>query len=127
MSAVRYSDSVVYFERDFAHLPIDHLRDVGVGDFDLEVGRLLDQQLLLDHVVERLELERARGRVGRRLRHLAALNSAQRALPQIDQRDRLVADYRDDAVEQQRLLLRRGGRGRSRLLSSNRSGGDESE
>ena len=57
-----------------AHLTVDHLRHVGVGDFDLEVGRLLDQQLLLDHVVERLDLERPLRRVVRRLRHFTALD-----------------------------------------------------
>jgi hypothetical protein len=108
-----------------AHLTVDHLRHVGVGDFDLEVGRLLDQQLLLDHVVERLDLERPLRRVTRRLRHFAALDSTQRALPEIDHRDRLIANHGDHAVEQHRLLLRL--RGRHRLLSSNRSGGEQCE
>ena len=57
--------------------------------------------------------------------HLTALDSTQRALPEIDHRDRLIADDGDDAVEQHRLLLRlarAARRRRNRLLSGNRSG-----
>src|SRR5262249_6225207 len=95
---------------DVSNLAIDRRVQVVVGDFDLELLRLLKQQLLVDHRVERLQLIRAKaGRVG--WRPSSTLSVLQYSLLEVEARDRLIADDGDDTIELGVL----GGRLRRRL------------
>src|SRR5262249_7725568 len=83
----------------FSQLAIDLRRDVGVRDRDLEILRLLNDQLVPNHVVERLALDLASSGAVLRLRDLFSLDLGNDGVAQIVQRDDLITDNRRDAVE----------------------------
>src|SRR5207237_8039920 len=96
-----------------ANLTIDRGVELIVGDFDLELLGFLEQQLLVDHRVERLQLVRAeRCRVHGRF--YAALRILENALLEIETRDRLIANNGDNPIERRVLSGRR-------LLANGRS------
>ena len=103
---------------DLLELLVHGARDVGIGNLDLEVLGLLQEELLVDELVDDAYHERAEARAvgGERDPFLALRNEA---LLQIRLRDDHVADDGDDAVELNQLLggargLQRRRRGRLR-------------
>jgi len=87
---------------DVANLAVDSLVELIVRHFDLELLCLLEQELLVNHRVERLQLVRPEtGGIGGRPD--AALLVLQNPLIEVEARDHLIADDGNDAIERRVL------------------------
>ena len=98
-----------------ANLAIGRRIQLVVRHFDLELLRLLQQELFVDHRVERLQLVvTTLCRIGGRLH--APLLILEQTLAKIEARDRLIANDADDPIERgtRHWRLRRQRRGDGR-------------
>ena len=81
------------------HLPVDLGGQIAILYLDLELFGFLNEELLVDQLIDEVERKLVVLRLRRRRLESGLLAHRQHSLFDVELRDRLIADDRDDAIE----------------------------